>query len=68
MREKVSNKMKCKVVMQSQKVKHYFWMFYLMMLSFAMIIVVGINGIILFYKVTRWILLFMENKLFLQFN
>jgi hypothetical protein len=24
MREKVSNKMKCKVVMQSQKVKHYF--------------------------------------------
>jgi len=36
--------MKGKVVMQSQKFKHYFQMFYLMMLSFAMIIVAGISG------------------------
>jgi len=61
--------MKSKVVMQSQKVKHYFWI-YLMMLSFAMIIVLVPVGksLISFNTVITWILLFMENKLFLQFN
>jgi len=54
--------MKSKVVMQSQKVKHYFWI-YLMMLSFAMIIVLVPVGksLISFNTVITWILLFMEN-------
>ena len=53
--EKVFNKMKGKVVMQSQKVKHNFLMFYLMMLSFTMIIVLVSVGksLISFSKVTR---------------